>query len=48
MKQRKRCELIPHIKYYLVFDERVDKTELNSLIPPKTALDLLMDEIAEE
>jgi len=31
-----------------VFDERIDKAELASLITPKTQLDLLMDEIAEE
>jgi hypothetical protein len=48
VKQRKRFELIPHIKYCLIFDERVDKAELTKLIGPQLPLDLLMDEIAEE
>ncbi len=48
MKQRKRFELIPHIKYCLIFDERVDKAELTKLKGPQPPLDLLLDEIAEE
>jgi len=35
LKQRKRFELIPHIKYYLIFDERVDRADLTKLKGPQ-------------
>lgn len=52
MKQRKKFELIPSIKYTLIFDERVDKEELDKLEKgpqgAATEVDPLLAEIAEE
>lgn len=48
VKQRKRIEMIPQIKYTLIFDERVDRKELEAIFGNDQGDKHLMEEIVAE
>jgi hypothetical protein len=47
-KQRRRIEMISQIKYTLIFDERVDRKELDAIFENDNGDKHLMDEIVAE
>jgi hypothetical protein len=48
VKQRRRIEMISQIKYTLIFDERVDRKELDAIFENDNGDKHLMDEIVAE
>jgi hypothetical protein len=47
-KQRRRIEMISQIKYTLIFDERVDRKELDAIFENDNGDKHLMEEIVAE